>query len=229
MWEENGERMGGVVGEVNEALAGHALPRCVLGKPFGGGASPEESVFLGGERVVGIRIGWCVFYLVYIVPGRRVADIGVAVNFALGEDGEKLVRGFECARAKVEAMEMGEVGLVAGICRQCPVAQKQAMGVRGCAGSAKVAGIPEIRFASGRVRWARNRAVVGERVGGCSVFERAFGGFGIFQRMPRLFAICAPLIRSWTLGYPFRYAGFLVILEFTPRYGDSGFIVDVES
>ena len=44
----------GVIGEVYHALADHAFPGAVLGDAFGGGASPEEGVGLGGEGAVGL-------------------------------------------------------------------------------------------------------------------------------------------------------------------------------
>lgn len=34
VWEENGERVRGVVGEVDETLSSHAFPGCVLGETF---------------------------------------------------------------------------------------------------------------------------------------------------------------------------------------------------
>lgn len=44
---------GGVVGEVDEALAGHAAPFAEAGEAFGGGAAPEEGcAFLGEGGVV---------------------------------------------------------------------------------------------------------------------------------------------------------------------------------
>lgn len=93
--EEHGQGEGGVVGEVDEALARHALPCAVGGDAFGGGAAPEEGVLLGGEGGVRVSRVGVVFHFVHVVPGGRVEDVGVAVGFALREDGERGVRGFE--------------------------------------------------------------------------------------------------------------------------------------
>lgn len=93
--EEDGEGEGRVVGEVDEALARHALPCAVGGNAFGGGAAPEESVLLGGEGGVRVGGGGGVVGFVHVVPGGGVEDVGVTVGFALREYGESGVRGFE--------------------------------------------------------------------------------------------------------------------------------------
>ena len=124
--EEDGQGggcgVGEVVGEVDEALARHAFPGAVAGDAFGGGAAPEEGVFFFGEGRVGVVGGWVVGDLVDVVPGGWVDDVGVAVDFALGEDGEELVGGLEGGGAEVEAVEVAEVGLMAGGAGEGPVA-----------------------------------------------------------------------------------------------------------
>ncbi len=144
--EEDGEGRGAgggeVVGEVDEALARHAFPGAVAGDAFGGCTAPEEGVLFVGEGGVRMVVGGVVGDLVDVVPGRGVEDVGVAGDFALGEDGEELVGGFEGGGAEVEAVEVAEVGLVAGRGGEGPVAEKDAEGVRGSAGCAEGAAVP---------------------------------------------------------------------------------------
>lgn len=68
--------------------------------------------------------GRVVFDFVHVIPRRGEKDIGIADNFALGKDGEKLVGGLEGRGGKVEAMEVTEVGLVARRSGEGPVAEK---------------------------------------------------------------------------------------------------------
>lgn len=107
---------------MDEALARHAFPGTVAGDTFGGGAAPEEGVFFFGERRVWVFVGGVVGDFVDVVPGGGVENVGVAGDFALGEDGEQLVGGFEGSGAKVEAVEVTEVGLMAGGGGECPIA-----------------------------------------------------------------------------------------------------------
>jgi hypothetical protein len=60
-------------------------------------------------------------HLVFVVPGRRDDDIVECWDLGLGEDGKRLVSWFEGRGRQVEAMEVGEVGLVAEGARKCPV------------------------------------------------------------------------------------------------------------
>lgn len=133
---------GEVVGEVDEALARHAFPGAVAGDAFGSGAAPEEGAFLFGERRVGMLVGWVVGDFVHVVPRGGVEYVGVAVDFALGEDGEELVGGFEGCGAEVEAVQVAKVWLVAGGRGEGPIAEEDAMGVRCGAGCAEGATVP---------------------------------------------------------------------------------------
>ena len=106
--EQDGDGGGAVIGEVDEALARHAFPGAGGGDAFGGGAAPEEGVLFVGEGRVGVwgRVGGRggVFYFVHIVPRGGVEDVGVAVGFALREDGEGVACGFEGGGGEVEAV-----------------------------------------------------------------------------------------------------------------------------
>lgn len=103
---------------MDEPLAGHALPFAEAGEAFRGGTSPEEGVAFLGERWVVVQVGGVgggrVHGFVHVVPGRRVADVSVAVCFGLGEDRVEGMGGFEGGGGEVEAVEVSEVGLVAG-------------------------------------------------------------------------------------------------------------------
>ncbi len=166
--EEDGEGRGAgggeVVGEVDETLARHAFPGAVAGDAFGGRAAPEEGVLFVGEGGVWMVIGRVVGDLVDVVPGGGVEDIGVAVDFALGEDGEELVRGLEGGGAEVEAVEVAKVGLVAGRGGEGPVAEEDAVGVRCGAGCAEGAAVPGGCSLGQRGRRAGYRAC-GESIG----------------------------------------------------------------
>lgn len=121
-WRAGGWGCGEVVGEVDEALAHHAFPGAVARDAFGGGAAPEEGVFFFSERRVWVFVGGVVGDFVDVVPRGGVEDVGVAGDFALGEDGEELMGGFEGGGAEVEAVEVAEVGLMAGGGGEGPVA-----------------------------------------------------------------------------------------------------------
>lgn len=127
--EEEGEDRGAggggrgeVVGEVDETLPRHAFPGAVAGDAFGGGAAPEEGAFFVGKGRVGIFIGGAVGDFVNVVPRGGVEYVGVAVDFALGEDGEEPARGLEGRWTEVEAVEIAKVGLMAGGGGEGPVA-----------------------------------------------------------------------------------------------------------
>lgn len=103
-------------------MARHAFPGSVAGDAFGGGAAPEEGAVLFGKGWIGMFFVRVVGYLVDVVPRGGVEDVRVAVDFALGEDGEELVRGLEGRRAEVEAVEIAKVRLMAGGGGEGPVA-----------------------------------------------------------------------------------------------------------
>lgn len=107
---------------MDEALARHAFPGAVAGDAFRGGAAPEEGVFFVGEGRVWVFVGGIVGDFVHVVPGGGIEDVGVAGDFALGEDREELVGGFEGGGAEVEAVEVAEVGLMAGGGGEGPIA-----------------------------------------------------------------------------------------------------------
>lgn len=65
---------------------------------------------------------WIVGDFVDVVPRGRIKYVSVAVDFALGEDWEELMSGFEGRRAEVEAVEVAKVRLVAGGGGEGPVA-----------------------------------------------------------------------------------------------------------
>lgn len=113
---------GEVVGEVDETLPSHTFPGAVAGDAFGGGAAPEEGVFFFGKRGVRMFVRRAVVDFVYVVPWRGVEYISVAVDFALGEDGEKPMGGLEGRGAEVEAVEIAKVRLMAGGGGEGPVA-----------------------------------------------------------------------------------------------------------
>ncbi len=138
-----------VVNKVHETLARHAFPVAVAGDTFGGGAAPEERVFFFCKRGI---LGWggVVKDFIDIIPSTWVKDVCVPVGFTLGKDGEKIVRIFKGGRGEVEAMEVGEVGLVAGGGRESPIAEKETMRVGRCAGGAVGAGMPNVGLASRR-------------------------------------------------------------------------------
>lgn len=145
--------LGMVIGEMHEPLACHAFPFAEAGEALGGGAAPEEGFLFLGERgvVVGVRGvgGGRVDGFVDVVPGGGVADVGVAVCFGLGEDGVEGAGGLEGGGGEVEAVEVGEVGLVAGGGGEGPVGEEDAGGVGGEAGGAEGAGVPEMGAAGG--------------------------------------------------------------------------------
>lgn len=127
--EEDGEGGGAggwdggeVVGEVDEALPRHAFPGAVAGDAFGGGAAPEEGAVFVGKGRIGMFDGRVVVDFVHVVPWGGVQYVGIAVDFALGEDGKELMRGFEGRGAEVEAVEIAEVRLMAGRGGEGPVA-----------------------------------------------------------------------------------------------------------
>ena len=181
---------GEVVGEVDEALARHAFPGAVAGDAFGGRAAPEEGAVLVGEGRVRVLFGRVVGDLVDVVPRGGVEDVRVAVDFALGEDGEEPVRGLEGCGAQVEAVEVAEVGLVAGRGGEGPVAEKDAVGVGCGAGCAECATVPCGCLLGERGRRAGYGAS-GEGVGPGAIFERSCGT-QVFWYMPGRSSISAP-------------------------------------
>ena len=124
---------GEIVGEVDGALATHSLPGAFPGNAFGGGAAPEEGIFFLRERGIWVHGGSVIEYFVDVIPWRRIEDVGVALDFALREYGQQLVRGFVGCWSKVEAMEVTKVGLVAGRSCKRPITQEDSMRMRSCA------------------------------------------------------------------------------------------------
>lgn len=106
---------------MDEALSSHAFPGAVAGDSFRGGAAPEEGVFFFGEGRVWVLFVGIVGDFVDVVPRGGVEDIGVAGDFALGEDWEELMGGFEGGGAEVEAVEVAKVGLMAGAGGEGPI------------------------------------------------------------------------------------------------------------
>lgn len=75
-----------VVGEVDEALSGHALPLAsiaLVGKAFGCCASPEEDGFLLGEGGVWMVGVWVIRGFVDVVPRAWVEYVVESAGFAL--------------------------------------------------------------------------------------------------------------------------------------------------
>ncbi len=146
--------MGGgseVVSHVDEALTGHATPAVVAGgDAFGCCAAPEEGVLFGAPVRVWVARGIVILArcaggrgggvdgFVHVVPGGRVEDVVVGVGFGLGEDGAKDIGGFEGGGGEVEAVKVGQIGLVAYICGEGPVGDELAKGVWGDAACADV-------------------------------------------------------------------------------------------
>ena len=121
-WRAGGWDGGEIVGEVDETLTRHSFPGAVARDTFGGCAAPEEGAFFFGERWVWMFIGCVVVDLVYVVPRGGVEYVSVAVDFALGEDREKLIRGLKGGGAEVEAVEIAKIRLMAGGGGEGPVA-----------------------------------------------------------------------------------------------------------
>ena len=196
--EEDRDGVGAVVREVDETLTRHALPGAGRGDAFGGGAAPEEGVLFVGEGRVWVRGGGVVaggvFYFVHVVPGGGVEDVGVAVGFALREDGEGVVRCFEGGGREVEAVQVGEVGLVTGRGGEGPVAEEGAEGVGGGAGGAVGAGVPD----AGAAGWGRGRAgdgaVGGEGVVKGVVFEAALDEDCFVDGAPGVGSVGTPVV-----------------------------------
>lgn len=163
--EENGEWIGGIVRKVDETLARHSFPSGVFGEAFGCGAPPEKAVFFGSKGKVWVGGGRLVFDFVDVIPGRRVADVGIALGLALRKDREQRVRGFECGRAEVEAMKVGEIRLMAGGCGEGPVLEEDPIGVGSGAKGAEGTRIPGVELSSGRGWWTRDGAVFCKGVG----------------------------------------------------------------
>lgn len=107
---------------MDETLAGHSFPGAVARDAFGCGAAPEEGVFFFGEWWVWMFVRCAVVDFVDVIPRGGIEYVSVAVNFALGEDWEEPMRGFEGRRAEVEAVEVAEVRLMAGGGGERPVA-----------------------------------------------------------------------------------------------------------
>ena len=181
---------GEVVGQVDETLPRHAFPGASARDAFGGGAAPEEGAFFFGKRRVWMLIGCVVVDFVYVVPGGGVEYVGVAVNFALGEDGEQLTRGLKGRGAKVEAVEIAKVWLMAGGGGEGPVAKKDAMGVRCGAGRAEDATVPG-GCSLGKRRGRAGYGAYGESVGARVIFKRSCGT-QVFWYMPGRSSISAP-------------------------------------
>ena len=103
---------------MHEALALHSLPGATDSEAFRCSATPEDgAIFLGIGHVVADIVG----HLVFVVPWRREDDVVECWDLRLGEDGKRLFGWFEGGGRQVEAMEVGEVGLVAEGARECPV------------------------------------------------------------------------------------------------------------
>ena len=107
---------------MDETLARHSFPGAVARDAFGSGAAPEEGVFFFGERRVWVFVCCVVVDFVDVVPWGGIEYVSVAVDFALGEDWEKLMRGLEGRGAEVEAVEVAKVWLMAGGGGERPVA-----------------------------------------------------------------------------------------------------------
>ena len=150
------------------------------------------------------------------------------MGFALREDGQEGVRRFEGGRTKVETVEVGKVGLVAGGRREGPVAEEETKGVGGCACGAEGGGVPGVESASVRGRRAGNGAVVGERVGERMVFEGALMGFCFAQGAPRRRAIQTPFNGNLFRGSLGIRSKVSEPLQRFPGYRYSRFIVNVE-
>ena len=192
--EQHGDGSGAVGEEVDEALAGHALPGAGGGDAFGGGAAPEERVLFVREGRVRVGVAGGVLDFVHVVPGGGVEDVGVAVGFALREDGEGVVCGFEGGGGEVEAVKVGEVGLVAGRGGEGPVAEEGAEGVRGDAGRAVGTLVPDSAEAGLGRGGAGDGAVGGEGVLEGVVFEAALDEDCFVDGAPGVGSVGAPVV-----------------------------------
>lgn len=94
-----------------------------------------------------------VFDFVDVIPGRWVANVGVALGLALRKNREQGVRGFERGRTEVEAMELGQIRLVARGCGECPILEEDPIRVGSCAKAAKGTRVPAMDLSSGRSWW----------------------------------------------------------------------------
>lgn len=196
-------RGGMVIRKMHKPLSCHSLPFSESGEPLGSRAAPEHDVFLFCPgRVVewgrGVGRGR-VDGFVDVVPGGRVADVGIARSFGLGEYRVEGVGGFEGSGGEVEAVEVGEVGLVAGGGGEGPVGEEDSLGVRGCAGGAEGAGVPVMGAAGGGGGRAGYGAVGVEGVEEGLVGERVRVVVGIISGdVPALGSLVAEFIDEWS-------------------------------
>ena len=122
---------------MDQALSGHAFPFAVLAEAFGCRAAPEEGGFFVDVGWVGEVFGGFVFHFVHVVPRTWIEDVIETRCPALAEDGEEALGDFERGGGEVESVEVGKIGLMAGVEGLVPVPHKLVQGMRFRAGQAE--------------------------------------------------------------------------------------------